>query len=195
MWKSKVGLISTLLQFVLVCAYEMNSMFLWNEWNYTGMKPECAMSNQSLDLWSRAGLSFMLKVQPGPLSSPHSSEDSQNETFRVTMFDSIFLLTFSRKKTKRMISWSLRKPNYQFRPSGTALMLSCCSLMAIWLWVTSLWVTNVETDLGTHACIRFFCAAEKPLQHHRRYFKRSHFSTQQFITTDSSLEESRTDEV
>ena len=151
------------------------------------MKPECAMLNQSLDVWSRAGHLFVLKVQPGPLRSPRSSEDSWNQTFRVTIFDSIFLLTFNRKKTKRMMSRSLRKPNYQFWPSGTALILSCHSLMAIWLRVTSLWVTNVETDLGTHGCIGFFCAAEKSLQHHRRYFKRSHFSTEQFITTDSSL--------
>lgn len=129
----------------------------------------------------------MLKVHPGPLRSPNSSEDPQNQTFRVTIFDSIFLLTLSRKKTERMMSRSLRKPNYQFWPIGTALMLSHRSLMAIWFRVTSLWVMNVETDSGTHACIGFFCAAEKSLQHHRRYFRRSHFSTEQFIMMDSSL--------
>lgn len=112
--------------------------------------------------------------------------------------NSILILTFIRKKTKKMMLRSLTKANYQFWSSGTAFFLPCHSLMATWLRVTSLRFTNVERDFRTHACFGFFfffCALDKCLQHHRRYSKRSHFSTKQFITMDSSLQESRTDEV
>lgn len=131
------------------------------------------------------------------LSGLPTDKDPQNLTFRKITFDSILFFTFTRKKTKKMMLRSLRKPNYQFWSSGTAFFLSCHSLMAAWLHVTSLGVTDVERDFRTHACVGFFffCAADKCLQHHRRYSKRSHFSTKQFITMDSSLQESRTDEV
>lgn len=120
---------------------------------------QCAMLNQSLDLRSRAGLPFKLRF-------PCSSEDFLNwglsDIYRVIVFDSIHPLTFSTKKTKRMMSWSLRKPNYKFWPGGTALMLSCCSLMTGWLQLT-LWVTSVEADLRTHGYIEGFFVLVKNL--------------------------------
>lgn len=125
--KAKLDSSLTLLQLVLVCVCEMNGMFSWNWWNCPGMKPERAMLN--LDLWSCTGLPFTLQVQPGPLRSPCSSEDPQSLTLRVNIFDSILLCTFIGKKTKRMISQCLRKPNYQFWSVGQHL---CCPVTLWW---------------------------------------------------------------
>lgn len=55
-----------------------------------------------------------------------------------------------------MMLRSLRKPSYQFWSSGIAFFLSCHSLMATWIHMTSLGITDVERDFRTHACVGFF---------------------------------------
>jgi len=79
-----------------------------------------------------------------------------NQTFKVTLFHSIFIFTFSKEKAKKTTFWSFRKTSCQFSPSEITLLLSRCSVMAAWLWVTSLWVTNVETESGMYACKDLF---------------------------------------
>lgn len=168
---------------------------MWSEVNYT--EPKACNVTDSLPGHSMMDFHSHSKSRQ-VLSGFLAVEDSQNPTFRGMTFDSILFLTIIRKKTMIMMLRSLRKPNYQFWSSGTAFFLSCHSPMATWLHVTFLRVTRVERDFRTHECIGFFfffCAADKCLQHQKRYSKRSHFSTKQFITMDSCLQESRTDEV
>lgn len=126
---------------------------MWNEVNYTELKVCNATGSVSghsmMDFHSHSKRSQVLSGLP-------IAEDPQNPTFRGTIFDSTLFHTSIRKKTKKMMLRSLRKPNYQFWSSGTAFLLSCHSLMATWLHVTSLRVMNVEADFRMHVCVGFF---------------------------------------